>query len=413
MTDLFWPGDERSDLLMTGPSFLEAIVQVENVWLSTLVKFGLAPPNAAADIAGLVSEVDLEEIARGAESGGNPVIGVVDLLRLRAAQPVANWVHRGLTSQDVIDTALMLCLADTIDRLLDELRSQIIALCVLAERHAADVMVGRTLTQHAVPTTFGAVAAAWLDGVLDAADLTVNARTSLPVQLGGAVGTLAATTELAALRGAEDAPSESMQMMTHCASKLGLRARRPWHTHRGPVTRAADALTSCTDAWGHIASDVTTLSRSEIAELAESAPNGRGGSSTMPGKRNPVLSVLVRRAAISMPGLGATLHSAAATSGDQRSEGGWHTEWATLATMGRRAAVAASQTTELLQHLRVDTGRMLATLGTSPDVLGERRMIGGLLDHRPDDAPTSYLGAIDLIVAGAVARASSFLEESS
>ena len=412
MTDLFWPGDERAGELMSQAALLDAMVQVENAWLDALVVSGLAPALSDSDLTGLITSDDADELARAAEAAGNPVPALVAMLRARTGIDSATWLHRGLTSQDVLDTALMLALRDVLDRLLDELRSQVIALSIVAERHASTPMVGRTLTQHAVPTTFGAVAAGWLDGILDAADLIVDARALLPVQLGGAVGTLAASTELASLRGLEDAPFVAAELVTITAEALGLRELRPWHTSRGPVTRTADALVSCTDAWGHVATDVATLSRTEIAELAEPVAEGRGGSSTMPHKHNPILSVLVRRTAVTAPALASTLHLASATAGDQRPDGAWHAEWSTLHTLGRRTVVAASQTTELVQGLHVDAERMRATLDHSADdALAERRVIAELLDEKADVDPTTYLGIAEDIVAGAVERAQTFLEE--
>jgi 3-carboxy-cis,cis-muconate cycloisomerase len=412
MTDLFWPGDDRAGELMSQAALLDAMVQVENAWLDALVVSGLAPALSDSDLTGLVTSDDIDEVARAAEAAGNPVPALVAMLRARTGIDSATWLHRGLTSQDVLDTALMLALRAVLDRLLDELRSQVIALSILAERHATTPMVGRTLTQHAVPTTFGAVAAGWLDGILDAADLVVDARALLPVQLGGAVGTLAASSELASLRGLDDAPFVAAELVTITAEALGLRELRPWHTSRGPVTRTADALVSCTDAWGHVATDVATLSRTEIAELAEPVAEGRGGSSTMPHKHNPILSVLVRRAAVAAPALASTLHLASATAGDQRPDGAWHAEWSTLHTLGRRTVVAASQTTELVQGLHVDAERMRATLDHSADdVLAERRVIADLLDEKADPDPTTYLGIAEDLVAGAVERAQTFLEE--
>jgi 3-carboxy-cis,cis-muconate cycloisomerase len=412
MTDLFWPGDERAGELMSEATLLDAMVQVENAWLDALVVSGLAPALSDGDLTGLVTSDDVDELARAAEAAGNPVPALVAMLRSRTGIDSATWLHRGLTSQDVLDTALMLALRGVLDRVLDELRSQVIASSILAERHASTPMIGRTLTQHAVPTTFGAVSAGWLDGILDAADLIVDARALLPVQLGGAVGTLAASTELASLRGLDDAPFVAAEVVTITAEALGLRELRPWHTSRGPVTRTADALVSCTDAWGHVATDVATLSRTEIAELAEPATEGRGGSSTMPHKHNPILSVLVRRTALAAPSLASTLHVASATAGDQRPDGAWHAEWSTLHTLARRTVVAASQTTELLQGLHVDADRMRATLDHSADdVLAERRAIAELLDEKADPDPTTYLGIAEDLVAGAVDRARIFLEE--
>lgn len=337
MTDLFWPGDERAGSLMSDGSLLDAMVRVEVAWLEALVDTNLAPESAESDILALVTADDVVTIARGAEAAGDPVVPLLQLLRSRVSDDTATWLHRGLTSQDVLDTALVLTLRDVLDRLLDELRSQVIALSIVAERHVSTPMVGRTQTQHAVPTTFGAVAASWLDGIVDAAELVVDARTLLPVQLGGAVGTLAATAELAALRGMADPAAVAQEAATIAGETLGLRVHRPWHTARVPLTRSADALVTCTDAWGHVATDVATLSRTEIGEVSG------------PHQPNPVLAVLVRRAALTAPALASTMHAASATTGDQRPDGAWHSEWATLRTLGRRTVVAASQTTELLQ----------------------------------------------------------------
>lgn len=410
MSSLFWPGDDRAASIMTEAALLDAMVAVESAWLAALVDVGLAPAGTTTDLTRAVTAADLPAIGADSEAGGNPVIPLVALLRSRVDEPASAWLHRGMTSQDVLDTAMMLLLRDVLDRVIDEHRAQITALSTLAERHAGTAMVGRTVTQHAVPTTFGAVAAGWLDGLVDAAELAVQVRSRLPAQMGGAVGTLAATTEIAALADHTDPAASAMAVASGAASILGLHARRPWHTARGPVTRTGDALVSCTDAWGHIATDVAILSRTEIAELAEPTASGRGGSSTMPNKRNPVLSVLIRRAALTMPALGSTLHTASAMAGDQRPDGSWHAEWSTLATLGRRAVVAGSQTTELLQGLHVDVGRMADTLATATEgVLAERRSIGALLEASVDGDPTTYAGATRAIVAGAVHRAHHFL----
>ncbi|PBJ65616.1 3-carboxy-cis,cis-muconate cycloisomerase, partial [Mycobacterium avium subsp. hominissuis] len=199
MTNLLWPGDHRAGEHMTDAALLDAMVAVESAWLAALTGAGLAPADcAAAGLRNLVAGNDFETLAVGAEDGGNPVIGLVRLLRERADPAVAPWIHRGLTSQDVLDTALMLGVRALADDLIAELREQIRVLSGLTDRHRATHMVARTLTQHAAPTTFGAKAAGWLNGVLDAFDNVTTLVT--PVQIGGAAGTLAASTELAALR---------------------------------------------------------------------------------------------------------------------------------------------------------------------------------------------------------------------
>ncbi|MEP6650529.1 MAG: lyase family protein [Lapillicoccus sp.] len=406
MTDLFWPGDERAGTTMSEASFLAAMVRVEEAWLAGLVSSGIAPYAAKADLAGLVGPDDLEELARSGEAGGNPVIPLVSLLRNRVRDSnaeTARWLHRGLTSQDVVDTALMLCLRDALDRVETDLRGQVAAISRLAEAHRSTVMAGRTLTQHAVPITFGLKASGWLVGVLDAAEAMRCARTTLAVQAGGAAGTIAAAAELARSAGLGDPPAIAVALADELASTLGLAPRPPWHTSRRPVTAVGDALVAATDAWGRIASDVATLGRPEIGELAEPTVVGRGGSSTMPQKQNPVLSVLIRRAALTSPGLVATLHTAAALAVDERPDGSWHAEWATLRTLARQAVVAASQTTELVTGLVVNVDRMAETVAMAHDaLLAERASISG------EDAAAQaadYLGASDLIVDAVLARA--------
>lgn len=412
MSELFWPGDERAGDLMSDAAFLRAMVRVEATWLDALVDAGVAPGTARADLAPVIGEVDVAVIARGAEPAGNPVVPLLALLRGRIGEVPAVWLHRGLTSQDVLDTALVLVLRDALDRLAEEVRAQVGALAGRAEQHVGTAMVGRTLTQQAVPTTFGAVVAAWLDGVLDAAEQLAAVRAGLPVQLGGAVGTLSALTELVRQRHPDDPAEVVADVVKRTAAALGLPVRRPWHTSRGPVTRAGDVLVGCTDAWGRIATDVCLLARTEIAEVGEPQAQGRGVSSTMPHKHNPVLSILIRRAAIAAPGLGSTLHLAAALAGDQRPDGAWHAEWATLATLGRRAVVAASQTTELVVGLQVDAERMRTTLQRAAEVvLAECRATAALVGGDADPDPTTYLGITDDLVRGAVERARVFLED--
>lgn len=409
---LLWPGEERAGDLFSETAYLAAMVRVEEAWLAALASSGIAPEEARTPLAGLASADDVPALAEGAEAGGNPVIGLVKLLRGRLDGEAARWLHKGLTSQDVVDTALVLCLADVLDRVEDELAVQAASLVGLARDHRATVMSGRTLTQHAVPITFGLKAATWLSGLGDAAEALRRTRTSLPAQIGGATGTLAAVVGLARLRGLGDPVAAAQEAAATAATTLGLTARTPWHTNRAPLTAAADALVTAADTWGRIATDVTLLTRPEIGELAEPAGEGRGGSSTMPHKSNPVLSVLIRRHALAAPPLAATLHTAAATYVDERPDGAWHVEWETVATLARRSVVAASQTTELLAGLRVDAARMRATAeAAGADLLAEQRsltgFVGGEILAGTEAAAglDDYLGATDALIDTTVARA--------
>ena len=401
MTDLFWPGDERAGDLLSDAALLAAMVEVEAAWLDALVAAGIAPAEAKADLPGLVGAADVQGIAAAAEAGGNPVIPLVALLRERlgADTEAARWLHRGLTSQDVVDTALVLGIRAAARAVRGDLDRQIESLVALVSQHRDTPMVARTLTQHAVPTTFGLKVAQWLAGVLDAADAVTGLR--FPAQVGGAAGTMAAATELA---GAEAA----RRLATATAERLGLADAPPWHTTRTTITRAGDAAVTATDAWGRIANDVLTLGRPEIGELSEGTG---GGSSTMPHKANPVLSTLVRRAALTTPQLAATLHLAAAGSVDERADGAWHAEWATLRTLLRRTCAAGSQTTDLLAGLRVHPDRMRATLDAArDDVLAEQRSMAALTgaDAHPDP---DYLGAAGPLVDAVLDRARAHLEE--
>jgi 3-carboxy-cis,cis-muconate cycloisomerase len=401
MTNLLWPGDDRAGGLMTDQALLQSMVAVESAWLGALAAAGLAPADCAgADLWHLLGRRDRELLAVTAEDGGNPVIGLVSLLRDRAIPAIAPWIHRGLTSQDVVDTGLMLGLRDVAERLISLLTEQISTLSALVSTHRATPMVARTLTQHAAPTTFGAKAAAWLDGVVDA--YRQIGALATPAQLGGAVGTWSATTELATLlTGAADPAAAAENVARSTAATLGLDFRPPWHTTRTPITAAADALLGCTDAWGRIASDVVTLARPEIGELSEPATDKRGGSSSMPHKRNPVLSILIRRAAISAPHLAAILHSCAALAHDERPDGSWHAEWDAVRTLARHAVVAGSQCAELLAGLEVHTDRMAENL-SGTDVLGEQRAIADLADSAPS---ATYFGAVDRLIDESLAGA--------
>jgi 3-carboxy-cis,cis-muconate cycloisomerase len=405
MTNLLWPGDHRAGEHMTDQALLQSMVAVESAWLRALSAAGLAPVDyGGVDLWHLVGEHDCESLALTAEDGGNPVIGLVALLRQRTVPAIGPWIHRGLTSQDILDTSLMLGVRAVVNHLIAQLCEQISTLSALAATHRATPMVARTLTQHAAPTTFGAKAAGWLNGVVDA--LAQLSALVTPVQIGGAVGTWSASSELAALMtGAADPAAVVDGVVRSTATTLGLDTRLPWHTTRTPVTAAADAFVGCTDCWGRITSDVITLVRPEIAELSEPATEERGGSSSMPHKRNPVLSILIRRAAISAPQLAATLHTAAALANDERPDGSWHAEWDTLRTLARRTIVAGSQCGELLAGLGVDTERMTENL-SGADVLGEQRAIADLVGKPPS---ATYFGAVDYLIDESLDRAQRIL----
>ncbi|WP_238454815.1 lyase family protein [Micromonospora sp. ATA51] len=271
-------------------AFLQAMLDAEAALTRAQAALGLAP-GAAADAVAAAAHAqayDLPGIAARAQSDGNPVIPLVaDLTAAVAARhpTAAEYVHRGATSQDILDTATMLVASRTLGPVLDDLDRTAAALARLAAEHRTTPMPGRTLTQHAVPTTFGLKAAGWRSLVLDARDRLHTARTTLPAQLGGAAGTLAAFHAYA--RSAAPAPGDvGLALLARYAQETGLAEPViPWHTLRTPIADLGAALAFTTGALGKLAADVLVLARTEIGEVAEAAG---GGSSAMPHKSNPV-----------------------------------------------------------------------------------------------------------------------------
>jgi 3-carboxy-cis,cis-muconate cycloisomerase len=288
----------------------------------------------------------------------------------------AEFVHRGSTSQDIFDTALMLVARRTLDLLIADLDGTAEALRGLAEEHRSTLMPGRTLALHAVPTTFGLKAAGWLGSVRDAADRLRALRADrLPVQLGGAAGTLAGYVEYARLEPGFDAGPEeyALRLIDAYAQEVGLAAPElPWHSTRTPIAALAAELALATGVLGKIAVDVQSLARTETGEVAEPSAAGRGVSSAMPHKRNPALSTLIRSAAIQVPAYASVLGQCL-MSEDERSAGGWHAEWLPLRECLRLAGGAACTARELAGGLSVFPERMRADLDlTGGLVVSER-----------------------------------------
>lgn len=278
-------------------------------------------------------------------TGGNPVIPLIPKMREKVPPEACEWVHKGATSQDIMDSALMLLSRITGTRILEVVDGFLDALNALGHRHRNTVTVARTLTQHGVPTTWGARIAGWGHGIKRARQRLHQAIDQLPAQLAGAGGTSASFVEIAGAKRASGLPRLF-------ATQLGLQPpSHPWHTVRWPVTELGDALAQVVGALGTFASDVATLARTEIQELTDT---GGGGSSAMPQKNNPTRAVLIKSAAIRTPLLSASLHTSAALAVDERPDGAWHAEWPVLRDLLKITLGAATLARDLVADLQID-----------------------------------------------------------
>ncbi|MGW0312256.1 class-II fumarase/aspartase family protein [Streptomyces flavidovirens] len=358
---------------------------------------GPAWAGEAVTAAAQADRFDVRDLALRARSGGNPVIPLVAGLTAAVGPEAAPYVHRGATSQDIVDTAMMLVATRTLPLITADLTRTAAALATLAAEHRDTPMPGRTLTQHAVPTTFGLKAAGWRSLTLDATD-RLTALT-LPAQLAGAAGTLASFGQ--SFRWGEGGTSHALQAMGEggqngtpaegqaprtpdpalalpeaYAAELNLPAPTlPWHTLRTPTADLAAALAFTCAALGKLATDVLTLSRTEIAELSEGTG---GGSSAMPHKANPVHATLIASAAHQAPALASVLVASLASAGDERPAGAWHAEWQPLRELLRLAGGAAAHAAELVTGLRVHPERMRENLGLTHGLIVSERVAAAL-----------------------------------
>ncbi|WP_405650063.1 3-carboxy-cis,cis-muconate cycloisomerase [Streptomyces sp. NBC_00019] len=359
-----WAGSPAASAT-SDAAYLRALLDAESALTRAQAALGLAPEEAATAVATAARSgaFDARDIAVRARAGGNPVIPLVADLTKAVGGQYGPYVHRGATSQDIMDTATVLVAVRTLDLVRADLGRTEAALARLAAEHRDTVMPGRTLTQHAVPTTFGLKAAGWRSLVLDARDRITAVRNALPAQLGGAAGTLAAFTAYGA--------TDPTALPAAYARELGLQAPElPWHTLRTPIADLAGCLAFAAGALGKLATDVLTLARTEIAEVSEGSG---GGSSAMPHKANPVRSTLIAAAARRAPQLAATLYGSL-TSEDDRPAGAWHAEWEPLRDLLRLVGGAARDAAELTEGLRVHAEVMRAHLDLTHGLIVSERL---------------------------------------
>jgi 3-carboxy-cis,cis-muconate cycloisomerase len=347
-------------------AILDALVAAELALTTAYADIGMLPTDELARLLSAfdAAVIDLPALVSGAAAGGNPIIPLVGQLKDRMPAELRAWVHRGATSQDIIDTALFLVAQSAVIRVREGLTATLEGLEHLAAEHGDDVVAARTLTQHAVPTTVGARIANWTAGIARARDRLDALQ--FPAQLAGAAGTRASFIEITGSRAAAD------ELVAAFAERAGLDAPAgSWHVVRWPITELGDALVQTLDALGKLAADVTTLGRTEIGEVSEGSG---GGSSAMPQKQNPVAATLIRSAALRAPQLGATLHLAAASAVDERPDGAWHAEWPTLRELLRLGLGASAHASSLAAGLRVDAAAGARNLALTGGLLVSERL---------------------------------------
>ena len=338
---------------------VQALLDCEVALAEAQAALGVVPQSCIAVLqrAARAADYDLASLGREAAEAGNLAIPLVRSLTRRVASldpDAARYVHWGATSQDILDTALALQLRGIQPVILRHLRRCGDAAAAHARAHVDAIMPGRTWLQHAAPITFGLKAAGWLDALARVRARVAEAfAASAILQLGGAAGTLAAL------------GPHALDVAEAMAARLGLAVPDlPWHAHRDRIADLASALGVATGTLGKIARDLALLAQTEVDEVREAASEGRGGSSALPHKRNPVAASAVATAALRAPGLVATLLHALPQE-HERGIAGWQAEWETLPDLLALSAGAARTLAEALEGLEVRTDRMRENLAAT------------------------------------------------
>jgi 3-carboxy-cis,cis-muconate cycloisomerase len=318
---------------------------------------GIIPALATDQIAAAAQadRYDLQALGEAAVTAGNIAIPLVNALTAEVAKTdaaAAGYVHWGATSQDIIDTALVLELRAAIDALIADLNRAIEGFAALAGRHRRTPAVGRTWLQHALPMPFGLKLAGYAAALARSRErLRRLRREALMLQFGGAVGTLAALND------------KGLDVSERLAALLDLALpEAPWHSHHDRLAEVASAFAILTGTCGKIARDVSLLMQTDVAEAFEPAAPGRGGSSTMPHKRNPTAAAAALAAATIAPNLLATI-MAALVQEHERALGGWQAEWPTFPALALVTSGAVNAIVDIAEGLEVDSERMRANLG--------------------------------------------------
>lgn len=356
-------GSAAMDEVFSDGARIQRMLDFEAALAKAEAACGVIPAGAAEAIASKCKAnlLDATALANATALALNPAIPLVKQLTALVAKDdaeAARFVHWGATSQDVNDTGLVLQLRQAFDLIDADVASLCDSLIQLVQKYRSTPIAGRTLMQHALPTTFGVKVAGWLDAMNRHRERLAQTRERvLVLQFGGAVGTLAA------LKG------KGLQVSEALATKLHLELPiAPWHAHRDRVAEAATTLGLCAGTLGKIARDISLHMQTEIAEVCEPSAEGRGGSSTMPHKHNPVTAGVVLSAATRMPGLVSTMLSAMVQE-DERGLGNWHAEWETLPQIFRLTGGALSQMAAMVPQLEIGAERMRRNLGATQGLI--------------------------------------------
>jgi 3-carboxy-cis,cis-muconate cycloisomerase len=364
--------DEISALLSDG-AFVGALVEVEIALARAEVRAGVIPAKAAEQIAKVIAEkVDIAALTQGTARSGFPIIALVQELRKQVGPEAAPFIHWGATTQDIMDTACVLQLRSAMKILRARLGEIARHLSALAERHRDTVLAGRTHGQQALPITFGLKVAGWIAPLVRHAErLGEISPRLLAAQFGGAAGTLAALGD------------KGLRVANEFAKELKLsNPVMPWHAQRDSFVEFAGWLSLVTGTLGKMAQDIILLAQTEVGEVGESADVGRGGSSTMPQKSNPITSELIVAAARTNASLLSAMHQAQIQE-HERATHGWQVEWLTLPQMVLLTGGALKHALYLAQNLQVDAAAMRANIRRANDVILAESVVFALADSMP------------------------------
>jgi len=366
---------ERFSEAVSGRAWIGAMLEAEGALAVAQARVGLIPRQAAETIVSCcdAKRFDPEEIGRKGRAQGNPVPPLVRALTevvSEVSEDAARYVHKGATSQDIMDTAAMLVCRHALGLILTEVEEIAAACAGLADTYRDAIMPGRTLLQQALPTTFGHKAAGWLVSVLEVRGRLLAVReTELAVQLGGAAGTLASL-----------GPAGT-QVLGEFARELGLAEPVvPWHTERARISEIGGSLSLVAGVLAKISQDVILMAQTEVGEVAEPAGEGRGGSSTLPHKRNPILSVTAAANTTRVLDLSHTLQ-AAMVGEHERAAGAWHSEWEALSDALALAGGAAAAVREVTEGLEVHPEKMLENLNATGGLLLAENVTTAAAEH--------------------------------